>query len=650
MDFRRLRAVQDGGRPLHVRHVRAAIREADMVADGVQMVKSSDIEKLLDEKAAEAVYRVLPGGEELAREVRNRVDVDSIERNLSERQFHMHGRSALTGEYSLFAARKLVSLAMNDAWKDIFLSGYGIETAQGLEHGKIQELVDNHPAFLALQAKYGLTFDARQASDYLYKNLSEKLSNKLYQMGRHPGSVPGDGTVRKRMEEALAETANRVIGEFFEGRAEALAHLYGMQERGEIRPEDMASKGADESEGLASVVLDRRIPPGVLTKLYGLRGKVPDNLGDLVDVNCTMEQKVRVLAQLGDVIEELFDGLSEEDRRNYSPGQDSKLTFVHDCGRFLLHGKVSSQTESAIRDAVATDSPGSDLLELYQGIAGMRGGMYDAEAIRAHWEHANVPLDSMAMTGVAMLGPDSPPLIGRYSTGAVRVLNAMRDCGFKIPPPGDPRVENSGKGSFSEQARAMAETEMLEDLSRENQRESTKYPGFLAEAVEDYSRANYSVGGASVERGNADAVVESIRDFCTDDENNLDPKLCNIVGQLVYQRSDSMALLRLAFGNGGSGDTERLWKSAPFLGMAVFASTGSHYDISRNPQGNVVVHISASGSAKQLDYYRNGQQLLDPERSRIAFDVYVEVDPVSYSARVSDMTYDYHFVPTESPS
>ena len=53
MDFRPLRNLQDRGKPLHVRDINAVISEADMVADGINSVRSSISKRWL--------ARILPG-------------------------------------------------------------------------------------------------------------------------------------------------------------------------------------------------------------------------------------------------------------------------------------------------------------------------------------------------------------------------------------------------------------------------------------------------------------------------------------------------------------------------------------------------------------------------------------------------------------
>ena len=146
MDFRPLRELRSRGEPLHVRDIKAAISQADMVADGVKQVKSSNIEGLVDENIAGVAYKTLTGGEDLAREVRSKVDIAATQEELGLAQSYRAARGNLSGDYSLLTAKRLVSLAVNDTQKDIFLTGYGVKTAQGLKYDKLQKLIDEHPA------------------------------------------------------------------------------------------------------------------------------------------------------------------------------------------------------------------------------------------------------------------------------------------------------------------------------------------------------------------------------------------------------------------------------------------------------------------------------------------------------------------------
>ena len=648
MDLRRLREVHSRGRPLHVRHIRAAITEADLVADGLGMVRSSNIQRLVEENVGNAAYASLPGGEELAQELRDHADIAGVGKELADRQAYMHkSRGGFDGNYSLGTARRLVGLALSDAGRDLFLSGYGIRTVQGSTFDKLQAVVDRHPATQAFSEKYGVEFSASRASSALHRTLSEKLPDTLNKALRDPASLPGDGPIRQRIEQAVDEVAERIVGNFIQERAEALDRLYDMYDKGEIRSDDFSSFGGDSASSLPYVVLHHRIPPEMLPALYDMRNRVPDGLADLASQDCTMEHKIRVLGEFGEVIGEIFRGLSNDDRNRYSPGPDSKLNFMSDCGRFLLEGKLSSREESEIRAAARSQVTESEFADLLRGLAALRGGMYRPDATPAHWAGAGERIDDMALAAVVLLAPYVPKIVGPYTPAAGNVVTAMRNCGFEIPPPGNPEVEQSGSGKFSQAALEVAEAEMREDLARQNQIESTRYPGFLAEPIEDYSRSAYTVSGTLVEWGDTDAVVAGIRNICTDANNNTDWTLCKIVGQLAYQRSDSMATRRMAFGSGGESDTSEFLRTAPFPGNLVFSNNRSGYEISKKPDGNILVRIKTGGVAKRLDSSGSEHQYLDQEKSTVAFDTTVEVDAKSHAARVVDMRYQFHFVPTD---
>ena len=246
----------------------------------------------------------------------------------------------------------------------------------------------------------------------------------------------------------ISQAAEQVVDVFVRERSEALERLYDMHAHGEIKTEDMASYGKDGYSSLASVVLHNRIPPGMLSRLYALRSEMPDNLADLASPDHTMEHKFQALRQFGEALSGIFTGISDAEKTKYMGSVDSILNHTEECGRFLLEGKLSTDAESAIRHAVKTDPPGSNLLELCQGIAAMRGGMHESGANRDHWAAAAGSIEKLSAATVALLGPDTPPLMGKYTPRAGNMLSAMRNCGIDAPPPDNPGVEQSGKGPF----------------------------------------------------------------------------------------------------------------------------------------------------------------------------------------------------------
>ena len=191
MDLRPLRDLQSRGKPLHVRDIRAAMHEADMVADGVKQVKSSIIEGLVNDQLAGATYMVLPGGEDLAREVRNQVDIAATQLNLDQALPQWAAYNKLSEGGSLSSAKGWAETGVSNAQKDIFLTGYGIKTASGQQFDKLQRIFDRYPQAQALKARYGPGFDASRASGALYRVLSETLSPKLTSVMDDPEQLPG---------------------------------------------------------------------------------------------------------------------------------------------------------------------------------------------------------------------------------------------------------------------------------------------------------------------------------------------------------------------------------------------------------------------------------------------------------------------------
>ena len=182
------------------------------------------------------------------------------------------------------------------------------------------------------------------------------------------------------------------------------------------------------------------------------------------------------------------------------------------------------------------------------------------------------------------------------------------------------------------------------DLNDTRQAKSGEYPEFLAEAIKDFNRADYIVDGAPIERGDVDGVVRSIREFCTDADGNTDDRMFDIVGKLVYQRSNAMGRNRFSSGMDISeNDKICLLKTAPVLGMPEvdYAST---YSVDKTDTGNVLLQISCAGPTNIMNHPQ-GPHFLDEEQSRVKFNINVEINGQDYSARIMGMDYDFLLVP-----
>ena len=286
---------------------------------------------------------------------------------------------------------------------------------------------------MALKERYGLSFDAGRVSHSLYGRLTEKLSDKLSEMMRNPHKLPGEGPVRERIEQVVEQTAQRVVNDFVKERTEAVGRLHEMRARGEIKSEDMASFTADGYYSLADVVMHHRIPPTMLPKLYALRSETPDSITDLASSGHTMEHKIQVLEKFGDALSGIYSGLSRDDYDKYLYGEDNKLNYTEDCGRFLLEGKLSATGEDAIRSAVTAGPSGSDLSQLCEGVAAMKREAYNPDGEPEQWTSATAHLDRMWMAALVLMGPEVLRVQQDYTERVDNVAVAMRNCGIDVP-------------------------------------------------------------------------------------------------------------------------------------------------------------------------------------------------------------------------
>lgn len=647
MDFRHLQDLQRKGKPLHVRDIKAAISEADIVADGVKLVKSSDVEGLMNERIAQTAYFTLPGGKDLAQEVRSKVDIPRVRRQFARDKHRNSAPGAPSGAANLRSMASWCDMAISQAQQDIFLTGYGVKTAQGQKFDRLQQIFDRHPQAQALYQQYGVKFNASRVSDMLYDALYKELPSKLYDAVHRPEQLPGEGPVRERVERAVNQAAEQVVDRFIHGRAEALERLHELHARGEIGTEDMGAFKADSPHSLTDVVLHHQIPPDMLSLLIALRSKVPDNLRDLSSTHHSMEHKIQVLEQFGEVLNSIYTNVSGADARAYLYGEEDKNACTIECGRLLLEGKLAADDEAAIRRAVITDSQGSDLLELCQGIADMRGATYGLRANDDHWAAAKDPLNKMFLGAMVLLGGDVVPPADEYTQSAANVLKALRNCGITAPPPDEHKVEQTGKGAFSRPALEIAQNELEESLAQEMS-ESKEHPGFPEEAIRDFDSATYIIDDKIIERDDVDGVVGDIRTLCVDESGNPDDKMLDVIGKLVYQRTVELGMNRFTSGiNVNENDTASLLKTAPFVGLPS-ASLNTTYRVSKN-DGGAVVHILCEGPANAL-HHPQGVQFLDANKSHLAFDMTIEINARDYSAKLTDMNYEYQFVPDSKKS
>ncbi len=705
MDLGPLRDLQRRGKPLHVRDIKAAISEADQAADLHKLAQSSKIETMVDEKVNQAAYLAEQGGRALADEVRSRVDLDGTYNQFAGIQNRRSERAELSGDFSLFTANRLAGQALENAAQDIFLTGYGVETARGRQSGRLQQIFDQHPQAQAVYEKYGLRFDAARMSDGLYGGLTKRLQAQVNEGLDNPERLPGNGTVKERIEQAVNDTAEQIVDDFVRESTEALEQLHGMRDRGAIKPEDLALFDTESHHSLADVVLHHRILPAMVPKLYELRSKVPANQGALADTGRSMEDKIQVLRGLGDVIAEATSGLSGADAETFAHGNDDRNGYLEGCGRFLLEGKLSAEDDSAIRVAARNNPPGSNLRELCQGIADMRDEIHkspppgeepQSSADRAEaqsapteteaqsppagteaqpaptkkeapppvtiqapdfWKEAREPVGNMADAAIALLGRDAPASTGSYTRRAGAVAEAIRNCGIGVPPPDESGIEQSGKGSFNQSALQIARQELVKILD-ENKDMSTEFPGYIEEAAKDLQRATFVFNGKALVNEPKIWIYEGFKEFCVDRQGNPDDRLFDVLTKLAYQRSNTLALRRFAAGAPDIRDSETgkiepmdktdrgtILTTAPLVGIPS-AKFKNSYNLSKTADGNVNLVITFKGPSNALNHGTRGALAIDYRQSHVEMNIHMEIDTQDYSVRLTGMDYDYRLVPS----
>ena len=633
----------------------------------VRWVRDSGIGKRLsNRRTVDAFISSLQ--DRYGREVMSRIDLRAL-RNLQSAGKPLPVRAIKAAIQDADIAVR-TSEELHDAGRDTYLTGYGVQTAQGRQTDKLQQVFNRNTHARALQDKYGLRFDARRISGQLQNALSERLDDRLKQVLRNPEQLPGEGSVSQRVEQAIDQAAAGIVDDFVRERAAALDQLHEVRARGEISAEDMASYKEDwqDSHSLADVVMHRSIPPAMVPKLCALRSEVPDNLVDLASGAHSMEHKSQVLRRFGDALAAIQTGMSEADMEKYAADAEMKNQFSEDCRGFLLEGKLSARDASAIRQAATADGPGSNLKELCQGIVDIREealnpsypgdnpSTFDNERWPDFWSAAREPVGNMADAAAVLLGSDAPAPTGRYTKRHEGALQALRSTGIDIPPPDDLGAGQSGKGAFSRTALDIAQGE-LGDILEETKDMSKEFPGITGETAADLNRATFVFDGKTFNNQPKTEVYEAFREFCVDSNGKPDGRLLSLVSKLAYQRSNTLALLR--FTSGGpdlidrqtneirTNQTDRtsLLKTAPLVGMPSVQFKNS-YIMNRAEDGKVVLNIRSGGPAYVMNHGTRGALGIDINRSHVDLNINLEIDTRDYSARLTGMDYDYRLVPT----
>ena len=468
MELDSLQDLQRRGKPLNVRHVRNSVEQAVRL-----QYDASAVVDEIERNISNSAYSSAPGGVELAREVRDRIDFPTLFKNLQTDLDDYRGPNPTWSVVPNIVGR-VASSAHNEAFGQIFLSGYGVQE-DGMGTGRLQRLIEELPETGQLSAEYGLTLDSSRMPPAFFEELGVKLQRKVDEAMLHPERLTAgsaDDPVKTRLAQQLSRTAEQLVQQYMQERLQALGALRqtlepdtagsaaGREPSGSagLEPGSVAAQepgGAAErdtvaseqpSAGLYQNILHSRIPASQVPRLMALRQKMPNELDALASPGHSLDDKFGLLHEFGGLVVRTITDMTPADQAKYAPGPES-LYFMEDCANFLKQETLSEDAAAKIRQTLCA-GPGADLPDLYQSLQDIK---YAAERNSADGELKTDPVWGEAYRAVEQVDAAYKQFPGYlqmldgidlsenrlYTDAALPACQAMRDCGINVPPPVD---------------------------------------------------------------------------------------------------------------------------------------------------------------------------------------------------------------------
>ncbi len=440
MQLDSLRDLQRRGKPLHVRHVRSSVEQATRLQGDATAVVDE-----LERQFSKAPYASVPGGAELTREVRDRIDFDTLFRNLQADCDNYRGREQLWVALPSMVER-LATTAHNEAVRKIFLGGYGIQPAPADTTDRLQAIVEALPETEKLSADFGLRPDSSRMPPAFFDKLAGKLQKTVERALLHPERVAtGDASdsIMSRVQQEVRLTVEKATRQYLQERLDAL-HALQQAQAGDIAP-SAGPATAPGTEGLYEQALYNRIPASQTPRLLALRQEMPEDLGALVSPDCDLNAKFQLLHQFGALVLRTITDMTPAEQQTHASGPDDSLDFMEECSNFLKHGKLDDAAAVQLRQALGAGA-GSELPGLYQTLQDIK---YAAECNSDDGSPKTDPVWGEAYRAVEQVDaafkqlPGYPELLGTidvaaerpYAQAALPVYQAMRNCGIALPPP-----------------------------------------------------------------------------------------------------------------------------------------------------------------------------------------------------------------------
>ncbi|MDE0155281.1 MAG: hypothetical protein OXI88_02630 [Gammaproteobacteria bacterium] len=443
MQLDTLRDLQRRGKPLNVRHVRNSVEQAMRL-----QYDASAVVDEIERNISDSAYSSSPGGMELAREVRDGIDFPALFKTLQTDLDNYRGQDRIWSVIPNVVGR-VASTAHNEAFRHIFLSGYGVQQ-DGMGTGRLQRIIEELPETGLLLAEHGMRLDSSRMPPAFFEELGVKLQRKTDEAMLHPERLPqdrADEPFKQRLAQQLSRTAEQFTQQYMQGRLQALGALRQTQEAGADAAAAHAPAPDDKlSAGLREQILHSRIPAGEVPRLLALRNEMPGNLDALAAPEHPIEDKFRLLHGFGSLVVRAITEMTPEDQAKYASGPES-LSFMEDCANFLKHENLSDAAAANIREALCAE-PATDLARLYQSLQDIK---YAAERNSEGGELKTDPVWGEAYRAIERTDaayqqfPGYWQMLDRidvdenrlYTDAALPAYQALRSLGINAPPPTD---------------------------------------------------------------------------------------------------------------------------------------------------------------------------------------------------------------------
>ena len=217
----------------------------------------------------------------------------------------------------------------------------------------------------------------------------------------------------------------------------------------------------------------------------------------------------------------------------------------------------------------------------------------------------------------------------------------LRNLQIPMPAP-DRRGAANGRVRISAPAMAAVEQELKAHVRAVG---TQVRAGLVEEAVVDYPRATYRIGGELAPR-TEQGVTDALRAFCTDAHGVLNEGLLRNVSLVAYQAGPGCVY--------GTCFNPMRPDIAVFAGLPDVAPDENSFTITRDDRGDVLVQCVRAGQLRGLDLLTASGSVdraaVDRDASHVSVGIRFRLDPAGGEPRVDDVEISYGIQPGERPA